>query len=58
MDVNEKEIMLFFEVIYGKDQVVKWWVFWCIFYMLCVELWGFWNGEEWFVSYYFFEKNW
>lgn len=57
MDANKAAIMPLFEQTYGKDQAVKWWVFWRIFYMSCAELWGFNNGEEWIVSHYLFEKN-
>lgn len=57
MDANKTAIMPLFEETYGKDQAVKWWVFWRIFYMSCAELWGFNKGEEWIVSHYLFEKN-
>lgn len=56
MDASKDKIMPLFEQTYGKDQAVKWWVFWRIFYMSCAELWGFRNGEEWFVSHYLFEQ--
>ncbi|PZR32812.1 MAG: SAM-dependent methyltransferase [Azospira oryzae] len=57
MDKNKAEIMPLFEQTYGKDQAVKWWVYWRIFYMACAELWSFRKGEEWFVSHYLFEKR-
>ncbi len=57
MDKNKAEIMPLFEQTYGKDQAVKWWVYWRIFYMACAELWAFRKGEEWFVSHYLFEKR-
>ena len=49
--------MPLFEETYGKDQALKWWVFWRIFFMSCAELWGFNNGEEWIVSHYLFAKT-
>jgi cyclopropane-fatty-acyl-phospholipid synthase len=56
MDANKARIMPLFEQTYGKDQAVKWWVFWRIFFLSCAELWGFNNGEEWIVSHYLFAK--
>ena len=57
MDLHKKEIMPLFEQTYGKDQALKWWVYWRIFYMACAELWGYNNGEEWMVSHYLFNKK-
>ncbi len=57
MDANKAAIMPLFEETYGKDQALKWWVFWRIFFMSCAELWGFNNGEEWIVSHYLFAKT-
>ena len=57
MDTHKAEIMLLFEETYGKDQAVKWWVYWRIFYMSCAELWNFNNGNEWIVSHYLFHKT-
>lgn len=57
MDRNKDRIMPLFEKTYRKDQAVKWWVYWRIFYMACAELWGFNNGDEWIVSHYLFKKK-
>jgi cyclopropane-fatty-acyl-phospholipid synthase len=57
MDAHKAEIMPLFEETYGKDQAVKWWVYWRIFYMSCAELWGYNHGNEWIVSHYLFHKN-
>ena len=57
MDANKAAIMSLFEQTYGKDQAVKWWVFWRIFFMSCAELWGFNKGEEWIVSHYLFANT-
>lgn len=57
MDKHKTEIMPLFEKTYGKDQALKWWVYWRIFYMACAELWGYNNGEEWIVSHYLFTKK-
>jgi cyclopropane-fatty-acyl-phospholipid synthase len=57
MDENKEEIMPIFENTYGKENAVKWWVYWRVFYMACAELWGFRGGEEWLVSHYLFQKK-
>ncbi|MDB5272039.1 MAG: class SAM-dependent methyltransferase [Chitinophagaceae bacterium] len=57
MDSNKDIIMPLFEKTYGKDQAVKWWVYWRIFFMSCAELWGYDEGKEWFVSHYLFQKK-
>jgi cyclopropane-fatty-acyl-phospholipid synthase len=57
MDKHKAEIMPLFEQTYGKDNAVKWWVYWRIFYMACAELWKYNNGEECIVSHYLFRKK-
>lgn len=57
MDAHKKEIMPIFEQTYGKDQALKWWVYWRLFYLSCAELFGFRNGNEWMVCHYLFKKN-
>lgn len=57
MDKKKANIMPLFEKTYGKENALKWWVYWRIFYMACAELWGYNNGEEWIVSHYVFSKK-
>jgi len=57
MDNHKAEIIPLFEQTYGKDEAVKWWVYWRLFYMACAELWNFNNGNEWIVSHYLFHKT-
>jgi cyclopropane-fatty-acyl-phospholipid synthase len=57
MDARRTTIMPILEQTYGKDQAVKWWVYWRVFFMACAELWGFRGGREWLVSHYLFEKR-
>lgn len=57
MDKHKKEIMPMFETTYGKEQALKWWVYWRIFYMSCAELWRYNDGNEWMVSHYLFKKK-
>jgi cyclopropane-fatty-acyl-phospholipid synthase len=57
MDKHKTEIMPLFEQTYGKENAIKWWVYWRIFYMACAELWAYNKGEEWIVSHYLFIKK-
>lgn len=57
MDSHEKKIREIFAQTYGPENVTKWWSYWRIFFMACAELWGYKNGEEWFVSHYLFNKK-
>ncbi len=57
MDKHKTEIMPLFEQTYGKENAIKWWVYWRIFYMACAELWAYNKGEEWIVSHYLFAKK-
>ena len=41
---------------YGKQDGVKWWVYWRLFYLACSELFNYGGGEEWGVSHYLFRK--
>ncbi|HVW16072.1 MAG TPA: cyclopropane-fatty-acyl-phospholipid synthase family protein [Mucilaginibacter sp.] len=57
MDAHGAEIMPLFEETYGKDQALKWWVYWRIFFMACAELWNYNGGDEWIVSHYLLYKT-
>lgn len=57
MDAHKAEIMPLFEITYGKNEAVKWWVYWRLFYMACAELWNYNEGNEWIVSHYLFHKT-
>lgn len=56
MDINKDQIMPLFNETYGADQARKWFMRWRIFHMACAELFGYSNGQEWWVSHYLFEK--
>jgi len=56
MDMHKSEIIPLFKQTYGKEEALKWWVYWRIFFMACAELWGYKKGEEWIVSHYLFNK--
>lgn len=56
LDRRKKQIVPLFEQTYGKDQALRRWAYWRIFFMACAELFGFRKGQEWLVSHYLFEK--
>ena len=56
MDAS-KELWDTFESIYGKEDAMKWWMRWRIFFMACAELFGYHHGQEWWVSHYLFQKR-
>ncbi|GAC1303098.1 MAG: cyclopropane-fatty-acyl-phospholipid synthase family protein [Mucilaginibacter sp.] len=57
MDSHKAEIIPIFNNTYGKDQSLKWWVYWRLFYIACAELWNYNDGNEWMVSHYLFHKT-
>lgn len=56
MDAARASLDPLFQKTYGKD-ARKWRVYWRVFFMACAELFGYENGEEWFVSHYLFAKQ-
>jgi cyclopropane-fatty-acyl-phospholipid synthase len=46
-----------FEGTYGKEQALRWFVRWRVFFMACSELWGAKRGQGWIVSRYLTEKR-
>ena len=57
MDKNAQNITPILEHCYGADNVQIWRQRWRIFFMSCAELFGFNQGQEWWVSHYLFEKG-
>jgi cyclopropane-fatty-acyl-phospholipid synthase len=56
MDDHSAEIDNILAATYGRDQLTLWRGRWRIFYMACAELFGFNQGQEWWVSHYLFVK--
>lgn len=62
MDSHREEILELFASTYGSSrqnpgaEALKWFVYWRVFFMACVELWAWKNGSEWLVSHYLFRK--
>jgi cyclopropane-fatty-acyl-phospholipid synthase len=57
LDKNESSVRKLFAKTYGDHATTLWLVRWRLFYMSCAELFGYDNGNEWYVSHYLFAKN-
>ena len=57
MDENKDVITPVLAQTYGAENVEMWRNRWRMFYMACAELFGYNNGQEWWVTHYLFEKK-
>jgi cyclopropane-fatty-acyl-phospholipid synthase len=57
MDAARERIWPVMEHTYGPAQAGVWWMRWRMFFMACAELFGFEDGQQWWVSHYLFEKT-
>jgi cyclopropane-fatty-acyl-phospholipid synthase len=57
MDENKDFITPILAKAYGVENVEMWRNRWRMFYMACAELFGYNNGQEWWVTHYLFEKR-
>ena len=57
MDRNKQALWPVIEQTYGRDFARLWWMRWRMFFMACAELFGFNQGQEWFVSHYRFSNR-
>jgi cyclopropane-fatty-acyl-phospholipid synthase len=57
MDRQRDHLWPVLEQTYGQDFARTWWMRWRMFFMACAELFGFDNGQEWFVSHYRFSNR-
>ena len=57
MGKNRSQIMPLLKKIYGEKDAVRWFNRWRMFYLACSELFGFREGQEWWVSHYLFSKK-
>ncbi|MEO0650553.1 MAG: cyclopropane-fatty-acyl-phospholipid synthase family protein [Planctomycetota bacterium] len=55
MDAHKGELMELFRETYGAD-ARTWFQRWRVFYMACAELFGYREGQEWWVSHYRFKQ--
>jgi cyclopropane-fatty-acyl-phospholipid synthase len=56
LDARRSEALPVLARTYGEMQAEQWLQRWRIFFMACAELFGFCNGQEWWVSHYLFER--
>jgi cyclopropane-fatty-acyl-phospholipid synthase len=56
MDDKAAEIQPILEKTYGTDAADMWRMRWRIFFMSCAELFGYKDGQEWWVSHYLFQR--
>ena len=57
MDANKEAITPILVQTYGAKEAEMWRNRWRMFYMACAELFGYNNGQEWWVTHYLFEKR-
>lgn len=55
-DRESDAIKALFAEVYGQDKAQQWVQRWRIFFMACAELFGYREGQEWFVSHYLFSR--
>jgi cyclopropane-fatty-acyl-phospholipid synthase len=56
IDARREQVLPLLAETYGATDSELWFNRWRIFFMACAELWGYRNGQEWFVSHYLFER--
>jgi cyclopropane-fatty-acyl-phospholipid synthase len=57
LDATKELVLPILSRVYGKGNELLWFQRWRIFFMACAELFGFYNGKEWWVSHYLFSKS-
>jgi cyclopropane-fatty-acyl-phospholipid synthase len=57
LDNNREHIWPVLENTYGRDFAKMWFMRWRMFFLAVSELFGYRNGNEWFVSHYLFSKR-
>ena len=57
MDAARDDLMPLFEQSYGPDEAPLWWTRWRLFFLSVSELFGYQEGQQWWVSHYLMEKR-
>jgi cyclopropane-fatty-acyl-phospholipid synthase len=56
LDARRNEVLPVLAATYGEPDAARWLQRWRIFFMACAELFGYRNGQEWWVSHYLFSR--
>jgi cyclopropane-fatty-acyl-phospholipid synthase len=56
MDEKKSDIYPILRKTYGNQHATQWFNRWRIFYMACAELFGYRDGQEWWVTHYQFQR--
>jgi cyclopropane-fatty-acyl-phospholipid synthase len=56
LDQHREQALVILRQAYGDDAGI-WLQRWRMFFMACAELWGYRDGQEWFVSHYLFSRQ-
>jgi cyclopropane-fatty-acyl-phospholipid synthase len=56
MDTRRADVLPVLVATYGEANAAQWLQRWRIFFMACAELFGYRDGQEWWVSHYLFER--
>ncbi|MEM9412068.1 MAG: cyclopropane-fatty-acyl-phospholipid synthase family protein [Planctomycetota bacterium] len=56
MDLHRNELLGEFSKEYSQPEAVRWFNRWRMFYLACSELFGYQQGNQWWVSHYLFSK--
>ena len=56
LDAHRSQALPVLAATYGEAHAAQWLQRWRIFFMACAELFGYHNGQEWWVSHYLFER--
>jgi cyclopropane-fatty-acyl-phospholipid synthase len=56
VDARRTDVLAELAATYGEANAAQWLQRWRIFFMACAELFGYHDGQEWWVSHYLFER--
>ncbi|MDH4323174.1 MAG: class I SAM-dependent methyltransferase, partial [Betaproteobacteria bacterium] len=57
LDARREQALPVLAATYGEADAAQWLQRWRIFFMACAELFGYRDGQEWWVSHYLFERT-
>jgi cyclopropane-fatty-acyl-phospholipid synthase len=57
LDARRDEVLRIFRICHGAEHAVRWFHRWRTFFLAVSELFGYADGDEWFVSHYLLARN-